>query len=61
MRIVIAVWFIIGGGVIIFIDGDLGCISCNGILSTVVGAIGILLGVVGPVSKFTTNQTVARE
>ena len=61
MHIVIAVWFIIVGGIIIFIDGDRGCIACNGLIATIIGAITILLGVIGLFSKFASNQAVARE
>jgi len=61
MHIVIAIWFIIVGGIIIFIDGDRGCIACNGMIATVIGAITILLGVIGLVSKFSAGTAAVRE
>jgi hypothetical protein len=61
LHIVLAMWFIIVGGVIIFINGDRGCIACNGILLNVVGAITLLIGLIGVASKFTAGSAVARE
>jgi hypothetical protein len=55
LHIVLAVWFIIVGGIIIFIDGDRGCIACNGMISTVVGVINILIGAIGIIGKFSSN------
>lgn len=61
MNIVLAMWFIIVGGIIIFINGDRGCIACNGILLNVVGVINILIGVAGIASKFAAGSTAVRE
>jgi hypothetical protein len=61
LHIVLAIWFIIVGGIIIFINGDRGCINCNGIVNTIAGIISILIGIVGIASKYVNSQTVARE
>jgi hypothetical protein len=44
---ILAVWCIIIGGIIIFIDGTHWCIACNGILFNVLAVISIVLGVAG--------------
>jgi len=61
MHIVIAVWFIIVGGWIIFIDGDRWCIACGGIITTVIGAVTLLLGVLGIIGKLGSNPMPGRE
>jgi hypothetical protein len=61
LHIVLAIWFIIVGGIIIFINGDRGCINCNGIINTIAGIISIVIGIVGIASKFVAGSAVARE
>ncbi|HEY0458319.1 MAG TPA: hypothetical protein VGC97_04145 [Pyrinomonadaceae bacterium] len=61
LQLVYAVWFIIVGGIIIFIDGRGWCIACRDTLLTVVGVISLILGVVGLISRFSSGAAVARE
>ena len=56
-----AVWFIIVGGIIIFINGDRGCLACNGILLTTVGVINVLIGVIGLASGLRSDPMPGRE
>jgi len=46
INLVLAVWSIIIGGLIIFIDGNGWCIACRGTFMTVLGIISLLLGAV---------------
>ncbi|MGC2237662.1 MAG: hypothetical protein WA584_15980 [Pyrinomonadaceae bacterium] len=49
-NIVAAIWCIIIGGLIIFIDGRGWCIACNGNIFTALGVISILIGVIAIVA-----------
>jgi len=50
INIVLAVWSIIVGGLIIFIDGRGWCIACNGTILTVAGVILVALGAIALVA-----------
>lgn len=58
-NIVAAVWCIIIGGLIIFIDGRGWCIACNGTIFTVLGVISILVGVIALVAGRSRIANVA--
>lgn len=47
---VLAVWSIIIGGFIIFINGDRWCIACGSRLLTGLGVVSVVLGLVGIVT-----------
>ena len=47
IHLVLAVWSIIVGGYIIFINGDKWCIACGGAILTGLGVVSIVLGVIG--------------
>jgi hypothetical protein len=47
ITLVLAVWHIIIGGWIIFINGDRWCIACGNTILTGLAVVSIVLGVVG--------------
>jgi len=47
LLLVAAVWHIIVGGLIIFIDGRGWCIACRDTILTVGGVVSLIVGVVG--------------
>ena len=47
IHLVLAVWSIIVGGYIIFINGDRWCIACGGSILMGLGVVSIVLGVIG--------------
>ena len=47
IHLVLAVWSIIVGGYIIFINGDRWCIACGSSILTGLGVVSVVLGVVG--------------
>jgi hypothetical protein len=47
IHLVLAVWSIIIGGYIIFINGDRWCIACGSSIMTGLGVVSVVLGLVG--------------
>jgi hypothetical protein len=50
IHLVLAVWSIIVGGYIIFINGDRWCIACGSNILTGLGVVSIALGVINGVA-----------
>ena len=50
IHLLLAVWSIIIGGLIIFINGRGWCIACNGSIFTGAGVVSIALGVINVVA-----------
>lgn len=59
-NLVMAVWFIIVGGWIIFSDGRGWCIACREGTLTVMGVICIILGVIGIINRVRSAGTNVR-
>ena len=57
---VLAVWSIIIGGIIFFIDGTHWCIACNGILFNALAVVSVVLGLAGFVAGGRANTTAGR-
>jgi len=47
IHLVLAVWSIVIGGYIIFINGDRRCIACGSSIMTGLGVVSVVLGLVG--------------
>ena len=59
-NIVLAVWFIIVGGYIIFFDGREWCIACREGILTVMGVICLIFGAIGIINQLRAPSTNVR-
>jgi hypothetical protein len=59
-NLVMAVWFIIVGGWIIFSDGRGWCIACREGILTAMGVVCIILGVIGIINRVRSAGTDVR-